>query len=153
MNPYYNLPPEQQFTQRLVDQFNTDERLWRKLEPRRRLRRKLLPGLSKKKLKELDLAEFVKAKASHIAKLPNNLTFEEAAPLLLESCRTPSNESLQGMVQGQCRQAIKRTIALYDAWGKPDEAAHWRKAGKESGVDLRMGTNGANGANGDSSRN
>ena len=62
MNPYYNLPPEQQFTQRLVDQFNTDERLWRKLEPRRRLRRKLLPGLSKKKLKELDLAEFVKAK-------------------------------------------------------------------------------------------
>jgi len=62
MNPYYNLPPGQQFTQRLVDQFNTDERLWNKLEPRRRLRRKLLPGLSKKKLKQLDLAEFAKAK-------------------------------------------------------------------------------------------
>jgi len=28
MNPYYNLPPEQRLTQRLVDQFNTDERLW-----------------------------------------------------------------------------------------------------------------------------
>ena len=33
MNPYYNLPPEQRATQQLVDQFNADERLWRKLEP------------------------------------------------------------------------------------------------------------------------
>ena len=33
MNPYYNLPPEQRRTQRLVDQFNTDEKLWKKLEP------------------------------------------------------------------------------------------------------------------------
>ncbi len=62
MKPYYNLPPGQRITQRLVDQFNADERLWKKLEPRRRLRRKLLPGVSKKKLKELDLAEFAKAK-------------------------------------------------------------------------------------------
>jgi len=28
INPYYNLPPEQRATQRLVDQFNADERLW-----------------------------------------------------------------------------------------------------------------------------
>jgi hypothetical protein len=62
MNPYYNLPPEQRFTQRLVDQFNADERLWQKLEPRRRMRRKLRPRLSKKKLNEMDLAEFAKAK-------------------------------------------------------------------------------------------
>ena len=33
-----------------MDQFNTDERLWKKLEPRRRLRRKLLRGASKKML-------------------------------------------------------------------------------------------------------
>ena len=62
MNPYYHLPPEQRPTQRLVDQFNADERLWKKLEPRRRARRKLRPRLSKKKLKKLDLLEFAKAR-------------------------------------------------------------------------------------------
>jgi len=42
MNPYYHLPPEQGRTQRQVDQYNADARLWKKLEPRRRARRKLL---------------------------------------------------------------------------------------------------------------
>jgi hypothetical protein len=59
LNPYYNLPPGQRPTQRLVDQFNADEALWRKLEPRRRARRKLLRRLvSRKTLKQLDLLEF-----------------------------------------------------------------------------------------------
>jgi len=49
-------------TQRLADQFNADERLWKKLEPRRRLRRKAKPRLSRKKLKKLALAEFAKAR-------------------------------------------------------------------------------------------
>jgi hypothetical protein len=62
LNPYYNLPPEQRATQRLVDQFNADERLWRKLEPKRRARRKLGPRRSRKNLKKLDLQEFAKAK-------------------------------------------------------------------------------------------
>ena len=62
MNPYYNLPPEQRLTQSLVDQFNADERLWKKLDPLRRARRKLRPGLSKKKLKKLDLAVFAKTR-------------------------------------------------------------------------------------------
>jgi hypothetical protein len=63
MNPYYNLPPEQRFTQRLVDQFNADERLWKKLEPLRRARRKVLRWiLTRKQLKNLDLAEFAKAR-------------------------------------------------------------------------------------------
>lgn len=62
MNLRSNLPPEQRFTQRVVDQFDADERLWEKLETRRQLRRKLRPRLSKKKLKKLDLAEFAKAK-------------------------------------------------------------------------------------------
>jgi hypothetical protein len=61
MNPYYNLPPEQRFTQRLADQFNADERLWKKLEPRRRARRKALRRLlSRKMLKKLDLLEFAR---------------------------------------------------------------------------------------------
>ena len=62
MNPYHNLPPEQGATQRLVDQFNADEWLWRKLEPRRRARRKLRPRLSRKNLKKLDLLDFTKAR-------------------------------------------------------------------------------------------
>jgi hypothetical protein len=64
MNPYYSLPPEQRFIQRLVDQFNANERLWKKLEPRRRARRKLRPLLSKKQLKKLDLLEFARARPS-----------------------------------------------------------------------------------------
>ena len=62
MNPYSNLPPEQRPTQRLVDQFNADERLWRSLEPKRRARRKLLPKLSRRKRKKLDLLDFAKAR-------------------------------------------------------------------------------------------
>jgi hypothetical protein len=59
----YNLPPEQRATQRLVDQFNADERLWRKLAPDRRARRKLLRRIvSRKKLKKLDLEEFANAR-------------------------------------------------------------------------------------------
>jgi hypothetical protein len=62
MNPYYNLPHEQGPIQRLVDQFNADQRPWKKLEPKRRARRKLRPRLSRKKLKKLALLEFAKAR-------------------------------------------------------------------------------------------
>jgi hypothetical protein len=62
MNPYYNLPPDQRPTQRLVDQFNAHERLWKKLEPKRGARRKLRPRLSRKQLKGLALLEFAKAR-------------------------------------------------------------------------------------------
>ena len=62
MSPYYNLPSEQRLAQRLIDQFNADERLWEKLEPRRRARRKLLRKvLPAKELKKLDLLEFANA--------------------------------------------------------------------------------------------
>ena len=61
MNPYSNLPPEQWATQRLVDQFNADERLWKKLEPKRAARRKIRPRLPPGKLKKLALQEFAQA--------------------------------------------------------------------------------------------
>ena len=60
MNPYYNLPSEQRFTQRLVDQFNADAQLWRNLASRRKARRKLWPRLARKQRKKLDLLEFAK---------------------------------------------------------------------------------------------
>lgn len=63
MNPYYNLPPEQKRLQRLVDQYNAEAGLWRKLASKRRARRRLLRWvLSRKKLKKLDLKEFANAR-------------------------------------------------------------------------------------------
>lgn len=60
MNRYDNLPPEQRWTQRLVDQFNSDERLWESLELRRPVRRKARPRLSRRKNLALDLLEFAR---------------------------------------------------------------------------------------------
>lgn len=55
---YPNLPRNQHDIQRLVDQFNADEAHWRSLEPRRRLRRRILRRLKKKEHRALDLLEF-----------------------------------------------------------------------------------------------
>ena len=55
-----NLPSRQQFTQRLVDQFNADEQVWASLEPLRKLRRKLHPRMSPRKRKALDLLDFAR---------------------------------------------------------------------------------------------
>ena len=41
MRPYYNLPAEQRRVQHVVTEFNANERLWRSLERKRLLRRKL----------------------------------------------------------------------------------------------------------------
>ena len=62
MNPYYNLPPHQGRIQRLVSRFNADERLWERLEPQRRARRKTRPALSGRRHKALDLVEFTRAR-------------------------------------------------------------------------------------------
>ena len=62
MNQYYNLPAEQRRVQQLVALFNADEQLWESLEGKRRLRRALLPWLSKKRQKQLDLFDFAKAR-------------------------------------------------------------------------------------------
>ena len=61
MNSFYNLPTEQREVQRRVDRNNADEALWRKLAPRRRLRRKLLRVLGKRALHELVLREHAAA--------------------------------------------------------------------------------------------
>jgi hypothetical protein len=57
MHRHYNLPSEQRETQRLVDQWNADEALWRRLALRRRRRRRFRSGLSEAQLRELDLRE------------------------------------------------------------------------------------------------
>lgn len=62
MNPYYNLPSGQRHGQQLVALFNADERLWRSLEGKRRLRRRLYPRISAKLRKQLDLLDFAKAR-------------------------------------------------------------------------------------------
>lgn len=62
METYPNLPPGQRGGQRLVDKFNADERPWRSLEARRRLRRKSRPRLSRKQHQMLDLRGFAAAR-------------------------------------------------------------------------------------------
>jgi hypothetical protein len=62
MKRYDNLPPEQRPAQRLADQFNADERLWRSLEGKRKRRRKLGPRLPKKLHKQIDQLEFATAR-------------------------------------------------------------------------------------------
>jgi hypothetical protein len=62
MTSYYHLPPEQRLVQRLVDQFNADERLWRSLDANRRLRRKARPRMPAKLRHQLDLLEFANSR-------------------------------------------------------------------------------------------
>ena len=57
-----HLPAEQRRAQEIAAQFNADEQLWRKLESRRRLRRRLYPRMSAKLRKQLDLLEFAAAR-------------------------------------------------------------------------------------------
>jgi hypothetical protein len=57
MTHYKNVPPEQREVQRLIDQWNADEALWRRLARRRRARRHVLSELSEAELRELDLRE------------------------------------------------------------------------------------------------
>jgi tetratricopeptide (TPR) repeat protein/predicted Ser/Thr protein kinase len=50
--------------------------------------------------------------------------YDEAEPLLLESY--PRIRSAAEEPDKQARAACQRIIELYDAWGKPDQAAEWR---------------------------
>ena len=69
MNLYYNLSPEQRLVQRLITLFNADEQLWQRLEGKRRLRRRILPRLSPKLQKQLDLLDFARACAASLCNL------------------------------------------------------------------------------------
>jgi serine/threonine protein kinase/tetratricopeptide (TPR) repeat protein len=51
--------------------------------------------------------------------------YAEAEPLLLASCRTLLQT--RGVSHPQRRHAIDNVVKLYEAWGKPDEGAAWRK--------------------------
>ena len=58
MKAYHNLPVTQRDIQRLVDEFNADERLWCSLRYARKWRRKILRRLAWKDRRVLDLLEF-----------------------------------------------------------------------------------------------
>ena len=60
MDRYHHFDSEQRRVQRVVDRFNTDEQVWRRLEPRRRLRRALRSHQAR--LHELDLGDFARAR-------------------------------------------------------------------------------------------
>ncbi len=50
--------------------------------------------------------------------------YDEAEPLLLQSY--PDILEDRGPEHRRTREAARRIVALYDAWGKPDLAAEWR---------------------------
>jgi len=62
MNSHLNLPPEQRRVQRLVDQFNADEEILRKLAIKRRLRGLRHAGLSPQQHKLHDLIDLRSAR-------------------------------------------------------------------------------------------
>ncbi len=59
LTPIRNLPPDQRSLQRLVDQFNADESLWRSLEAKRLLQRTRNLGLSRVHREILDFLDWV----------------------------------------------------------------------------------------------
>jgi len=63
MRPYYNLPAEQRRVQQLVTEFDADQQLWRSLERKRALRRKLPVRILAKHRKQLDLLDSAVARA------------------------------------------------------------------------------------------
>jgi hypothetical protein len=58
------------------------------------------------------------------AALANQAKSAEAEPLLLESCA--GFRKLPRVPPKNVRRALERLVGLYEAWGKPDEAAMWR---------------------------
>ncbi len=50
--------------------------------------------------------------------------YQEAEPLLLESYSSLKDD--HEALLARKREALKRLVELYEAWGKPDEAAMWR---------------------------
>lgn len=49
---------------------------------------------------------------------------DEAEPLLLDSCAAIAAE--RGDHDEQTRVALRSLVVLYEAWGDPEQAAHWR---------------------------
>ena len=55
--------------------------------------------------------------------------FAEAGPMLLASYEVIA--SAPGVPPIRVRQALGRIVVLYEAWGKPEEAANWRARGMD----------------------
>jgi hypothetical protein len=55
--------------------------------------------------------------------------YDDAEPLLRAGYEGLKQRQARIPPQGQVRlgEALQRLVQLYDAWGKPDEAARWRK--------------------------
>ena len=55
--------------------------------------------------------------------------FQEAEPLLLEgySGMKEREAKIPPAAKTRLAESLERLVQLYDAWGKPDQAAEWRK--------------------------
>jgi len=61
------------------------------------------------------------------------LQYEAAEPLLVRGCSGVLASSLA--TKGEKRMAVERVVALYEAWGKPEQAAEWRSKLEAQQVD------------------
>jgi len=58
--------------------------------------------------------------------IPCQKQYAAAELLLLQGYEPPQAKDLR------LREALERLVQLYDAWGKPDKAAEWRKKLEEA---------------------
>ncbi|MEX2118185.1 MAG: tetratricopeptide repeat protein, partial [Pirellulales bacterium] len=76
-----------------------------------------------------DSPELAAALAENGKMLLDAKAYADAEPLLLQGYAGLKERAatISSEVQGCPTQALERLVQLYDAWGKPDEAAKWRK--------------------------
>jgi tetratricopeptide (TPR) repeat protein len=66
------------------------------------------------------------------AALAGQRRYAEAEPLLVAACEGLARTSLPVRYRNRLSEAVDRLVHLYDAWGKPNEAANWRKKLQEA---------------------
>ena len=79
--------------------------------------------------REPDLWSTFNAKSILGEALLSQKKFADAEPVLLEGYQGMKQREAKIPASGKIRltQALERLVQLYDAWGKPEEAAKWRK--------------------------
>jgi uncharacterized protein (DUF2384 family) len=75
-----------------------------------------------------------------LAEYPGIANYADAEPLLLAGYERMKQREAKIPPQGKVRltEAAERLVSVYDAWGKPAEAAKWRKVLAERLMDALL---------------
>jgi serine/threonine protein kinase/tetratricopeptide (TPR) repeat protein len=77
--------------------------------------------------KELDAWTTFHAKSMLGRTLAAQKKYADAEPLLLQGYKGMKEKAIGARARSRLTEALERLVQLYDAWGKKDEAAKWRK--------------------------